>query len=135
VEKPLGVTLMAILIGISGVLLIIAGAGAMSIIPLFGGASVWGIAAGAVTFALGVGSLVVAYGLFKGRWWAWAAAAALSLASIVVAIISMIGGNYGGIISVIVNGLTLYYLFKPHVRAYFGRKSAAASRAGDAAAA
>lgn len=52
-----------------------------------------------------------------------------------VAIISIVGGNYGGIISIIVNGLTLYYLFKPHVRAYFSSKSAPASRAGDTAAA
>lgn len=100
-----------------------------------GGASAWGVAAGATTFALGIGSLVVAYGLLRGRRRAWAAGVALSLASIAVAIVSMIGGNYGGVISVIVNGLTLYYLFKPHVRMYFSNKPATASRAGDAAAA
>ena len=141
-EKPLGVSIMAVLIGLGGMVMIIAGIGAMAIAPMLqvfsqsqdapvlGGIAV---ASGAITLALGIASIVVAYGLLKGRRWAWTAAVALSIASIVVAAISIAGGSYGSAISVIINGMTLYYLFKPHVRAYFGR--VVATRAGDAAAA
>jgi hypothetical protein len=29
--------------------------------------------------------------------------------------------NYGGIISIIISGIILYYLFRPHVKVYFGK--------------
>jgi hypothetical protein len=35
--------------------------------------------------------------------------------------ISIATGNVGGIVSIIISGIILYYLYRPHVKAYFGK--------------
>jgi hypothetical protein len=81
-----------------------------------------GIAFGAVLVAIAIVSFVVAYGLLKGKRWAWTVAIILSVISIVWNAITLVtAANYGGIISIIISGIILYYLFRPHVKAYFGK--------------
>jgi hypothetical protein len=81
-----------------------------------------GIAFGAVLVAIAIVSFVVAYGLLKGKRWAWTVAIILSIISIVWNAITLVtAANYGGIISIIISGIILYYLFRPHVKAYFGK--------------
>jgi hypothetical protein len=36
-------------------------------------------------------------------------------------VISIATGNIGGIVSIIISGIILYYLYRPHVKAYFGK--------------
>ena len=38
-------------------------------------------------------------------------------------------GNLGGIVSIIISEITLYYVYRPHVRSYFGRASSPAPAA------
>jgi hypothetical protein len=81
-----------------------------------------GIAFGAVLVAIAIVSFVVAYGLLKGKRWAWTLSIILSIISIVWNAITLItAANFGGIISIIISGIILYYLFRPHVKAYFGK--------------
>jgi hypothetical protein len=81
-----------------------------------------GIAFGAVLVALAVVSFIVAYGLLKGRRWAWTITIILSIISIVWnAITVATAANFGGIISIIISGIIIYYLYRPHVKAYFGK--------------
>lgn len=81
-----------------------------------------GIAFGAVLVAIAIVSFVVAYGLLKGRGWAWTLAIILSIISIVWNAITLAtAANFGGIISIIISGIILYYLFRPHVKEYFGK--------------
>jgi hypothetical protein len=81
-----------------------------------------GIAFGAVLVAIAIVSFVVAYGLLKGKGWAWTVSIILSIISIVWNAITLVtAANYGGIISIIISGIILYYLFRPHVKAYFGK--------------
>jgi uncharacterized membrane protein (UPF0136 family) len=81
-----------------------------------------GIAFGAVLVAIAVVSFVVAYGLLKGKGWAWTVAIILSIISIVWNAITLVtAANYGGIISIIISGIIIYYLYRPHVKAYFGK--------------
>jgi hypothetical protein len=80
-----------------------------------------GIAIGAVLLALAIVSFVVAYGLLKGRGWAWTITVILSIISIVLNAISIAAGNIASIISIIISGIILYYLYRPHVKAYFGK--------------
>jgi uncharacterized membrane protein (DUF2068 family) len=79
------------------------------------------VASGAIMLALGVASLIIAYGLFKGRSWAWTAAVVLSIIGIVMSVVAIATGNFGSIISLIINGVIIYYLYRPHVKAYFGK--------------
>jgi hypothetical protein len=81
-----------------------------------------GIAFGAVLVALAIVSFVVAYGLLKGRGWAWTISIILSIISIVWNAITLItAANFGGIINIIISAIILYYLHRPHVKAYFGK--------------
>jgi hypothetical protein len=154
-SRPLGVTIIAILNIIGGVLMLIFGIGVVilgAIVPtlppsafnqsqvqgnltagqspiptgappmalqsLLGGL---GIAFGAVLVALAIVSFIVAYGLLKGRGWAWTVTLILSIISIVWNAITIATGNIGGIISIIISAVIIYYLYRPHVKAYFGK--------------
>ncbi len=80
-----------------------------------------GIAIGGVLLALAIVSFVVAYGLLKGLGWAWTVTVILSIISIVLNAISIATGNIASIISIIISGIIIYYLYRPHVKAYFGK--------------
>jgi hypothetical protein len=138
--RPLGVTVIAILMVIGGIVMLFAGIAAVVAgsllpfaaqtgnlpdtipVPMLGGAAV---GFGAFMLALGIAALVIAYGLFKGRGWAWTAAVVLSIIGIALAVLqiatSLAFGDPSGIISLIINGVILYYLYRPHVKAYFGK--------------
>lgn len=151
--RPIGVTIIGILMAIGGVIMIgvgiIASIGAL-VLPFvamepgpelggFSPALLGGLAAvtGVIMLALGIAALVIAYGLFKGRPWAWTAAVILSAIGIGLSILQIaagvVTGDFSGIISLIINGIILYYLYRPHVKAYFGK--AVSAPASDAAAA
>lgn len=76
---------------------------------------------GAIVLALGIASFVVAYGLRKGLGLARTLTVVLSVASIVLNAISVASGNFGGIISIIISAVIMYYMYRPHVKAYFGK--------------
>ncbi len=80
-----------------------------------------GIAIGGVLLAIAIASFIVAYGLLKGLGWAWTITVILSIISIVFNAISIATGNIAAIISIIISGIILYYLYRPHVKAYFGK--------------
>lgn len=80
-----------------------------------------GIAFGIVLLTLAIVSFVVAYGLLKGLGWAWTVTVILSITSIVFNAISIATGNIAAIISIIISGIIIYYLYRPHVKAYFGK--------------
>ncbi len=123
--RPTGVTIRALLQVISGIIAIVFGAffGA-----LMGGigmgvgsdlmdsefAGIFGIFGG-ITVALGIMSFVMAWGLLKGKTWAWTITLILTVISLIFDIPSM------NIIGIIIDIIILYYLFRPHVKAYFGK--------------
>ena len=45
----------------------------------------------------------------------------LSIINIILNAISIATGNIAAIISIIISGVILYYLYRPHVKAYFGK--------------
>jgi hypothetical protein len=136
--RPLGITIIAILNIISGIVMIFAGsglaaasslmptistidpnaAGQMAIASLAGGAAT---AIGAVLIILGIVSFIVAWGLLKAKGWAWIVTIILSIISLVIGVISLVGGNVGSIVNIVIAGVIIYYMYRPHVKAYFGR--------------
>jgi hypothetical protein len=84
-------------------------------------AAVWG----SIILALGIASLFVAYGLFKGRGWGWTGAVGLSIIGIIISIMNIIAGYWPSIFTLILSGIILYYLYRPHVMAYFGKTATA----------
>lgn len=97
-----------------------------------------GVVIGAIVLAVGIGYLVVSYGLLKGKGWAWTVTIILTVIAIVIQIISVVSnsmlnasfpsnmnallsGIIGHIIALAINGVILYYLYRPNIKAYFGK--------------
>lgn len=134
-------TIIAILNIIGGIIMIFVGLAAIalaSIVPLLApdaleSQTVEGIdfsapwlvgvitAVGGVFIAMGIASFVVAYGLWNGKGWAWTVTVVLAIIGIVLDAISIATGNFGSIISIIISAVILYYVYRPHVKAYFGK--------------
>jgi zinc-ribbon domain len=96
IQRPTGVTILAILQIIGSVITLVVGLGA----------TVFGVF-GLVIVAFGVASMVFAFALLSGRNWA----RILMLVGAVVDILSIVGIIWGIIL--------LWYLTRPHVVAYF----------------
>ena len=120
-RRPLAVTIIAILSIITGIISIVVGLAPLAIGAFVPELSILLFASGGVLIAIGIGYLVVSYGLLKGRGWAWTVTVILSIISIVLNAISIAAGNISSIISIIISGIILYYLYRPHVKAYFGK--------------
>jgi uncharacterized membrane protein (DUF2068 family) len=76
---------------------------------------------GGVLVALGIASLIVAWGLLKGKGWAWIVTIIITIISIVFNVVSIAAGNIGSVVGLIINGVIIYYLYRPNVKSYFGR--------------
>jgi len=130
-KRPLGVTIVAILMLINGIILIASGAFGITTAEILAGemgnALTGGIVAiSSVVIALGIASLIIAWGLITGKGWAWIITVILSIISIIMSIISIAAGSFGSIVSLIINGVILYYMYRPDVKSYFGRRSISA---------
>ena len=96
------------------------------------------IAIGAIVLAVGVGYLIVSYGLLKGKGWAWIITVILTIIAIAVQIVSgitasmfnasfiddtnsFVTGIIAQIVGIAINGVILYYLYRPNVKAFFDK--------------
>ena len=84
----------------------------------------FGIALGAAFVPLATVSFIVVYGLLKGRRWAWTVTLILSIISMVwyAFTVVIIPSNGGRTLGVIIGAVTIYYLYRPHVKAYLGKE-------------
>ncbi len=110
-NRPLGVTIIAILAILGGIGSLVGGIALVAIIPLLGAAL---IIIGLVYFG-------VAYGLWQGLKWAWIITLIVTVLAFISGLGSIIVGNVGAAIPVIINAIIIYYLFRPNVKAYFGK--------------
>jgi hypothetical protein len=96
---------------------------------------------GAVWLEIGIGYIIMSYGLFKSKGWAWTITLVLSIISIAISIIfgitggvlnlssantmngsnSLVSGIIVTIIGIAVDIVIIYYLCRPHVKAFFGK--------------
>jgi membrane associated rhomboid family serine protease len=79
----------------------------------------------------------VSYGLLKGKRWAWTITVVLLFIAIAINVVSIIFGSFainmdtstfltvnsGNIAGIIISVIILYYLYRPHVKSYFGKMS------------
>lgn len=110
-NRPLGVTIIAILAILGGIGSLVGGIALVAIIPFLGAALI----------IIGLAYFGVAYGLWKGLKWAWIITLIVTVIAFISGLGSIIVGNVGAVIPVIINAIIIYYLFKPNVKAYFGR--------------
>jgi len=118
-KRPTGVTVLAVLDILGGIFGIVAG-------PLVFGVNALGV----LSLILGIVSLVTAIGFLGGRGWAWTLGIAVSVINIIVTIgESAIGySSYSSsIVTIIFAIIIIYYLMRPHVKAFFGKGPAMAA--------
>ena len=125
-SRPLGVTIVAIYLMVSGVFIVLLGLEAAGITtfglaPLAPGATAW---ASSVVIA-GVLSLIVAFGIFTMARWAWYLAVAVLIFRAVAdgfGLVSWALSSVPGGVSIADFAITvvlLWYFFRPHVRPAF----------------
>ena len=135
-KRPLGITILAILEAIGGIICIglsiigivlvgvllqmITGfvSEAMPEMGIFGGfLEMIALVAAIVLLIFGLISLLLAYGLWTGKGWAWTLTFIFSIIGILLGLVSL----PFGIITIFIDALILYYLTRSHVKAFFGK--------------
>jgi uncharacterized membrane protein HdeD (DUF308 family) len=124
-HRPLGVTLIAALTIIAGIVFLASGITAVTVAPFLSGTQTFLVGlsagAGAAFLALGIAYFVMAYGLLKGKRWAWTVTLVLSSIGIALGFVSIVTGHIGAVLSVIINAVILYYIYRPNVKSFFGK--------------
>jgi hypothetical protein len=113
--RPMGVTILAVLSAIGGVLSLLGGLGLFAL-----GLVIFAV----LLLAIGALDLAFAYGAWTLKPWAWIlgiAVAGLGIALALVNYVTIAPDISSLIISIAINGVILYYLMTPPVKAAFGR--------------
>lgn len=127
-QRPTGITVLAILSFIGGVLAIFAGLALVglsgAIAAAAGGGGGLATILGLLLLVFGVLELILGYGFWTLKQWAWSMGVALQAAGIVLDVIQFINNGsqlVSVIISIAISAAIIWYLFQPHVKAAFGR--------------
>jgi hypothetical protein len=129
-HRPTGITIIAILMILGGLILLFTGITPLFIGPLISidsdsSTSEPGFLitiGGLVLVALGIASLIVSWGLLKGKGWARTITLIISFIALIFAIISLASSqDLIHIISVIIYGIIIYYMFTDKVKLFFGK--------------
>lgn len=150
-KRPVGVTIIAILAIIGGILLLFGGIAFVALAPILSQINtidddsnssfslningtdvtvpkntlfIFGGFLGIIGGALiviGIAGFVVAWGLLTGKGWAWIVTIIVAIISIILNLIVVISGGLENIIGLIIYGIIIYYLYRPSVKSYFGR--------------
>ena len=134
--RPMGATVISVIDGIIAVLALLAGVLFMVGMSVVGGiagsqsdtAGVGGIFAGVgivfgvIIILIGLLYLAIAYGVWKGRSWAWMLGMVVSIIAIVFGVLGLSGGiSVGSIISLALPIVVVYFLWQPDVKRWLGR--------------
>lgn len=150
-KRPVGVTIIAILAIIGGILLLFGGIAFVALAPILsqintiddGSNSSFSLningtdvtvpkntlflfggflgIIGGALIVIGIAGFVVAWGLLTGKGWAWIVTIIVAIISIILNLIVVISGGLENIIGLIIYGIIIYYLYRPSVKSYFGR--------------
>ena len=124
--RPTGVTVLAILELIGGIITILFGMAAIvssTFLNPYGYAVVAGlaVASGGALVLFGALAVVVGYGMWSGKGWSWTLAVVLYGLGVVFSLVYIAVGLWSNILALAIDLLILWYLWRPHVKAYFGK--------------
>ena len=134
-ERPKGVVILAILNLLGGILGILFGLfffvfGSLGTLGGFvsgqadlAGASFFMVVTSLIGLVNSVLSLGVSYGLFMMKRWAWTMAIAIQFVYALTYVTSILNGKnlLGSLLSLVIAGVILYYLYQPNVKQAFAR--------------
>ncbi|HXG25425.1 MAG TPA: DUF2127 domain-containing protein [Candidatus Binatia bacterium] len=136
--RPTGATVIAVIETILAVLLFLAALALIGLSGIAGGVigsvdepgaggvaamvAGFGIVAGIIALLIGLLYLAIAYGVWKGRGWAWMLGVVVSIIAIVFGVLGLAGGiSLGNIISLALPIIVVYFLWQPDVKRWLGR--------------
>ncbi|NYT12379.1 MAG: hypothetical protein GKC03_07520 [Methanomassiliicoccales archaeon] len=137
--RPIGVTILAILAFLMGLIYLLMAAGSflVAVLPLeewqgigrvpefiADNAGIIFTSLGVLFLILAIVSFLLSYGFFKGRPWAWTLGIILGVLSIISSVINLllywdISNLSSTIISILIAVLLIFYLTRPGVKRYF----------------
>ncbi len=131
-HRPTGITIISVLMIIGGIILLFTGITPLFLGPLISieSSSDYAISelgmlitiGGLVLVGLGIASFIVSWGLLKGKKWARTITLIISIIAIIFAIISLASsGDLIHIISIIIYGIIIYYMFTDKVKLFFSK--------------
>jgi uncharacterized membrane protein (DUF2068 family) len=115
----MGITILAVLAAIGGLFglfggFVLLGAGAINgMYPILG----------IITLISAIASLAFAYGAWTLQPWAWMLGLVIQGVNVILAIISLIRGDFSSIVSLIIAGIIIYYLMTPEIKRAFGQSA------------
>ncbi len=113
-QRPLGITILAVLAFLGGLLNLFTGIGIVGLLPIYG----------LLLLIVGVAALAFGYGAWTGKPWAWTLGIGLYALNVVLQIIFLIIGwatITSIIIPIVIAAVIIYYLMTPDVKKFFGR--------------
>jgi hypothetical protein len=126
-QRPTGITILAVLAAIAGVLYILGGLALLTVGAVVSATyALGGLAAiiGLIILVVGVLYIGLAYGFWGLKPWAWSLGVGLQVAGIILNIVQYVNNNanlVGTIIGIAIAAAIVYYLYQPSVKAAFGR--------------
>ncbi len=127
-NRPTGITILAVLSGIGGVFGLLASLALLGLSGAVAGATGLGgfvVVAGLFVLVYSVLSLALAYGFWSLKPWAWPLGIGVQVLGIVQGVLQYMNAPETGLISLIIglaiSAFILWYLMRPHVKAAFGR--------------
>lgn len=132
-QRPTGITILAVLALIGGVLGLFAALGLFGLGALSGAAlgNVGGFIFGGLAIFIGLVTLVsaglslaFAYGAWYLKPWGWIMGIISQGISVLISLINIINGGsfFSQVINIAIAGAIIYYLFTPEVKRAFGRQ-------------
>lgn len=118
-KPPRGILIVTIVTVISGILLLVMSIYAFNLLLPHGPIFLMGPA---FLMILGVTSLIAATGLYKGLKWAWSLLLVLSGFGAAGYLLNVVNGQFVSLVGVIYNSVIIWYLYRPHVKKFYGRK-------------
>ena len=117
-NRPLLISLIAILEFVGGILTILLGALAGSLLS----ASFAGLGSilGILFIVFGLIALAWGYGFWTGAKWGWWIGIILYALGVISSLASIVVGSVFSIVGLIVDVLLIYYMTRPNVKAWFG---------------
>ncbi len=125
-SRPTGITIIAVLVilgGVIGILVSLAIFAFSAFVASFGSTSIGSVGTiiGGVFLVFSLIWLAVGVGFLHGKGWAWI----LGMIVVVLSLIGSVGavaiGQFSAVGGLLWNGLLLYYLTRPRVKAFFGK--------------
>ena len=128
-NRPLGISALAVLAFIGGALglfvggLVVAG---VSVPEVYGKGAATGVVAmavGTLVIILGVLVLVSGWGLWRGKSWAWTLNVVLCGVGMVFFATDVVLGQWLDVFGVPIQLYIVWYMWRPHVKAFFNETS------------